>query len=117
VAWVSGDVLHLAELGATVLHDDALDFGEPVVLHALADNGSTTVALVSAAGLLIGVIHRHQDEPALVLIDSSNGFVPSAAHLRGRLRLAGACDGGTANCNGNSNRVLIYDARPDGGAW
>ncbi|HEY1088525.1 MAG TPA: hypothetical protein VGE37_12550, partial [Archangium sp.] len=100
-------------------HDDSFDFSEPVVLAALADNGSTTIAVVSVAGRHVAVIHRHAEPPEFFVVDSANGFVPSAAHVRDQLRLAGQCavDGGFGNCSGASNWVLVYDGRPDGGAW
>ena len=128
LAWVDGQTLWLGRVAnSSVAHARSWEFSGPVTLIDLANNGTTTVALLSWARKYGVLLHRDDgSDEAFYELAPGFRFKPTVAHLKTVLRIAGQClqpdggaggDGGAGCAEPWNNPVLEFATQPDGGDW
>jgi hypothetical protein len=125
-AWMNGRRLYLRAAAFPGGIEETLwwDFGDPVELIDVADNGRYTVVLLWLANAPLFLVHRHAVTDAFVSAPMGQ-FKPTVAHLGAHLRVTGHClglDGGVGTaadgCGASpDNRVFSFDRVPDGSLW
>lgn len=125
-AWMNGQRLYLraASWPAGIEETTWWDFGDPVELVDLADNGRYTVVILLMPTGPLFLVHQHAASDTFVFAQSGQ-FRPTVAHLGSHLRVTGYCralDGGVGTVDDGcastgNNQVFSYDRVPDGSPW